>query len=120
MSQSLLLDLTQWDLLADARGNIAVASDPYAMAQDVANACKLFLGEQWYNVTTGVPWLEEVLGRAPPVGLLQSLLEQAARSVPGVVQARCTVQSLENRRASATLLFTDETGRQNQVTLGDT
>jgi hypothetical protein len=115
---TLLLDLTGWDLLADARGNIAVASDPYAMAQDVASACKLFLGEQWYDTALGVPWFEDVLGKAPPQGVLQALVEQAALTVPGVVQARCVVEGTDQRRVTATVFFTDENGQQNQVALG--
>ena len=39
---TLLLDLTNWDLLVDASGNIAVASDPYSVAQDVASAVRVF------------------------------------------------------------------------------
>jgi hypothetical protein len=115
--QTLLLDLSGWDLLADARGNIAVASDPYAKAQDVASACKTFLGELWFDVTKGVPWFEDILGQVPPRGMLESLMETAALTVPGVVQARCTIEAVEARRVTATLLFTDETGLQNRVTL---
>lgn len=114
---SLVLALNDWDLCADAKGNIAVASDPYAMAQDVACACKLFLGELWYDTSKGVPWFEDVLGHAPSQGLMQALIEQAAMTVPGVVAARCTIDEVANRQVTATVRFTDETGRTNEVTL---
>ena len=40
---TLLLDQTEWDLVLDASGNIALASPPYALAQDVASAVRTFL-----------------------------------------------------------------------------
>ena len=42
---TLYLDPQSWDLVLDAAGNIAMAKDPYAKAQDVASACRLFSGE---------------------------------------------------------------------------
>ena len=38
MANTLLLDRTVWDLLLDGSGNIAIATEPYATAQDVASA----------------------------------------------------------------------------------
>ncbi len=61
---SILLALNDWDMLADAKGNIAVAADPYAKAQDVASACKLFLAEAWYDTSRGVPWSHRPTGIA--------------------------------------------------------
>lgn len=114
---TLLLDLTDWDLLADAAGNIAVATDPYAKAQDVGSALKLFLGEQWYQPQNGIPYFEDILGRAPGRGVFEDAMRRAALTVPGVVDAKCTIQLIENRRVDALVEFTDETGRQNQVRL---
>lgn len=114
---SLLLDIRTWDLIADAKGNIAVASDPYAKAQDVASACKLFAAELWFDVSKGVPYFDQVLGHAPPRGLMQALIEQAAMTVPGVVTARCTIEQVANRRVTGTVRFTDDVGRKNQVEL---
>lgn len=114
---TLLLALNDWDLLADAKGNIAVARDPYAKAQDVASACKLFLGECWFDTSRGVPWFDDVLGQAPPRGLMQALIEQAALTVPGVVTARCTIDEVANRQVTATVRFTDDAGRTNSVVL---
>ena len=115
---TLLLAVNDWDLIADAKGNIAVARDPYAKAQDVASACKLFLGECWFDTSKGVPWFDQVLGHAPPRGLMQALIEQAAVTVPGVVAARCTIDEVANRQVTATVRFTDDVGRTNQVVLG--
>ena len=59
---TLLLDRTVWDLVLDAGGNIARASNPYAVAQDVASAIKLFRGELFYDTAKGIPYWTEVLG----------------------------------------------------------
>ena len=36
IQNSLLLDQAQWDIVLDVNGNIALASAPYSIAQDVA------------------------------------------------------------------------------------
>ena len=55
MASTLALELQDWDLCVDTSGNIALATEPYAIAQDVASACKTFLGECWYDTTYGIP-----------------------------------------------------------------
>ena len=114
---SLLLALNDWDILADAKGNIAVAKDPYAKAQDVACACRLFLSECWFDTSRGVPWFEDVLGHAPARGLMQALIEAAALTVPGVITAQCTIEEVANRKVTATVRFTDNAGRTQSLVL---
>lgn len=107
---TLLLDQTTWDLCADAAGNIAVASDPYAIAQDVASAVRTFTGECWYDTTDGIPYFEEVLGQAPPAQMIKSLIEQQALTVPEVAKAVCTLTSLSGRTLTGTIQVTTSTG----------
>lgn len=114
---TILLDISSWDAIADAKGNIAMATDPYAKAQDVASACKLFLSEAWFDTSRGIPWFDDVLGHVPARGLMQSLIEQAAITVPGVVAATCTIDEVANRQVTATVRFTDDAGRTNSVVL---
>ncbi|AJJ19826.1 hypothetical protein [Yersinia intermedia] len=57
MQNTLLLDRTAWDLVLDANGDIAMASLPYSIAQDVASAIKTFIGECWYDTSQGVPYV---------------------------------------------------------------
>jgi hypothetical protein len=115
--KTLLLDQTRWDLVLDANGNIAVASDPYAIAQDVASAVRLFKGEAWFNTDAGVPYFQEVLGQSPPLQLLQSLIEQAALTVPEVVKAVATITSFENRVITGNVQVTTSSGTVIPVTL---
>lgn len=88
---SLLLDQTLWDLCLDANGDIAVASAPYAVAQDVATAIRLFAGELWYDTAKGVPYFTQVLGWQTPPSLIKALFVAAAKSVPGVVDVLVTL-----------------------------
>lgn len=115
--KTLLLDLTSWDLLTNAAGNIAVAEAPYQLAQDVASALRTFLGEVWYNTALGIPYFQQILGHTPPVTMFQELLIQAAKTVPGVVAAECTIQAFEDRRVSGQVTFTTENGQTGTVSL---
>jgi hypothetical protein len=114
--KTLLLDRSVWDLVLDAGGNIALASEPYAIAQDVASAIKLFLGELWYDTTKGIPYFEQILGQSPPIALVRAHVERAALTVPGVVSARCTVASFSDRVISGRVEFIDSTGEMRGVT----
>ncbi len=113
--KTLILDTALWDLVTDNNGNIALASEPYAIAQDVASAVKTFLGEQWYDTTVGVPYFTKMLGRFPPIALIKSKLEAAALTVPGVVSARVTIKSFTDRVISGQVQFIDTAGVANNV-----
>jgi len=112
---TLLLDQTEWDLVLDSSRNIALAAPPYALAQDVASAVRLFLGELWYNTTAGIPYFEDVLGQLPPASLLIGYIEAQALTVPGVVSARCIISGIDQREVTGQILFIDEVGTQNNV-----
>lgn len=108
--QTLLLDRTTWDLVIDAGGNIAVASDPYSQAQDAASAIKLFEGEQIYDNASGVPYWTQILGLANPLTLVCSKFEAAARTVPGVTAAKCYISSFNLRFLRGQVQLTNESG----------
>ncbi len=115
--KTLLLDTVQWDLVLDAAGNIALASEPYALAQDVASAIRLFLGEAIYDTTRGVDWFGTILGQTPPVVVFQEGMKRAALTVPDVVSAVCTITSIDNRTVAGQVTFRDRLGRQGVVTI---
>lgn len=106
-----------WDLCVDNSGNIALANEPYALAQDVASAIKLFKGELWYDAQKGVPYFADILGKRPPAALFRHHMEKAALTVPNVVQAKCITQSLINRKIVGQVQFTDSSGNKNHITL---
>lgn len=114
---TLLLDTVAWDLVLDAAGNIALARPPYATAQDVASALRLFLGECWYDDTRGIPYFEEILGHTPPLTVFQEYMVRAALTVPGVVAAQCEVTGVENRTISGQVTFTMSDGTSGSVAI---
>jgi len=114
-----LLDQTVWDLVLDSSGNIALASPPYALAQDVASAIRTFLGEVYYNKNLGIPYFQNVLGYLPPASLLQQYMSSAALTVPGVVSAQTVINSFDAGSVSGQVLFTDESGTTTVVNFGD-
>lgn len=95
---TMLLDRSAWDLCLDAQGNMAMASDPYSIAQDAASAIRLFKGELWYDKTKGVPYFEKVLGQFPSVSFMKAKFIGAALSVPQVASAQCFLKDLIERR----------------------
>jgi hypothetical protein len=113
---TLLLD-TGWDLSVNTLGNIAMTTGNYAMAQDVASACRLFYGELWYNNTTGVPYFEDILGESPPRSLIRSHLKKAALTVPGVIDAKVYIDSIAKRKLVGRVQFTDATGILHDVVI---
>lgn len=114
---TMLLSVDRWDLLLDASRNIALAQAPYALAQDVASAIRTFLGEVYFDTTLGVPYRAQILGQMPPVSLVQARMIEAALTVPGVVEARCIIESVIGRQLKGQVIFTDSTGKSAGVAL---
>ena len=111
MSQStMLLDTVQWDLVVDLNGNIAVATEPYSLAQDAASAIRTFQGEVYYNTDFGTPYWSVILAQNPPASLVKTYLEEAALTVPGVEQAQAFIQSITNRTVTGQVQIADNTG----------
>jgi hypothetical protein len=110
MASTLLLNPQSLDLMVDASRNIAVAAEPYALAQDAASAIKLFQGEDYYDTTRGIPYWEQILGHWPPVPIMKAHFVAAAKTVPGVVAAQCFIESIEDRRPKGQVQVTDKAG----------
>lgn len=112
---TLLLDTQAWDLVLDASGNIAVASPPYSLAQDVASAARTFLGEVYYDTTQGLAYLQQILGQLPPASLLTQGINKQVLTVPGVVTAECVLTSFDDRGVTGQIAFIDESGATTVV-----
>jgi hypothetical protein len=112
---TLLLDRTVWDLVLNASGDIALASDPYSIAQDVASAVKLFKSELWFDTTKGVPYWQEILGQWPPLPVVRAAIEAAALTVPEVATAQCTLASFADRQITGQVIVTTSSGTTQTV-----
>lgn len=115
--KTLFLMPDSWDLTLDSSGNIAVASDIYQQAQDVASACRTFLRDLYYDQAVGIPYFDNVLGEFGfPLSLYKMYLESAATSVAGIVSANAQLQ-LTGRAASGAILFTNDQNQTGQIQL---
>lgn len=114
---TIFLHPTTWDLALDTEGNIALAKDPYAKAQDVASAVKLFKGELYYDTNKGIPYFDETLGKKQSFALYQYRLERAALTIPGVVSAKAMISHSEHRNLIGNITFTDKENHTLQVQL---
>jgi hypothetical protein len=119
MASTLLLNRDTWDLCLDINGNIAVATEPYALAQDVASACKLFAGELYYDTTKGVPYFQQILGKRPPLSVFKAALVKAALTVPGIKSAVVFITGLgPDREIDGQIQATTTSGGVVVVALG--
>lgn len=115
--KTMLLDQTLWDLVVDSAGGIAIASDPYSIAQDVASACRLFLGEAYYDTSLGIPYFQQILGQSPPLNIIKAQLAAAASTVPGCNNPVVFLSAIGRDRALAgQVQFTDANGNRQVAT----
>ena len=116
---TILLDTATWDMTVDVFGNIAMATDPYAPAQDVASACRLFQGELWFAQERGIPYFQKILGKLPAVQFLKSQLVAAALTVPEVATAVCFLTSFIRRTVGGQIQLTLTSGATAVVTTNE-
>lgn len=96
-----------------------MATPPYAVAQDVASAVKLFLAELWYDTTKGVPYFENILGQFPPLEFMRQKISDAALTVPGILpngSVQVTIASFANRAVTGQIAIITNDGQALGVT----
>lgn len=108
--KTMLLDADTWDLVLTPGGDIAVAEGGLNLAQDAASAIRLFEGELYFDTSQGVPYFDQVLGYAPPVGLMKEYFNRAALTVEGVATARTFLSGWTGRTLTGQVQVTDESG----------
>ena len=110
MANTIFLVPSTWDLVADVNGNIAMAQEPYSLAQDAASAILLFLGDYWYNTTLGIPYFQQIFGQKLDLAITKSLFIQAALTVPGVIGAKCYISKFSGRKITGQVQVSDTNG----------
>lgn len=111
MVKSFALNNDDWDLFLDVDGNIAVTSGRPRIVQDVACSAGLWLGESIMHTDEGVPYRQEILGRAVEPQLVRAYLRQQALKVPNVTDADVLdAEPLENRTLRPDIRITDDLG----------
>ena len=117
--KTLLLD-SNWDLCLDKAGRIAIAEGAYATAQAVANECRLFTDDAYFEPGRGIPYYLIALGRKLSPSVLRARLRDAAMLVDDVEDVtEVVLESLdtETRRVTGEIQFTSREGENASVEL---
>ena len=117
MAYTLLLD-ANWDLTLDAEGNMATVIDAYAIAQNVANAVRLFTKDAYFNQDEGIPHFDIELGHQPPLSVLRSRIVKAAQGVDGVADVTVNLdETMTDRVLRGEIFIMTTAGEQINVEL---
>ena len=109
-----------WDIMLDEMGNIAVYDDDYAIAQNVANAVRLFTNDAYFNKTRGIPHYDVELGNPafPSRSVLYARIRQAAMNVSGVTDAEVQLDFDKASRAyTGNIYITTKNSTQVRIQL---
>lgn len=109
MAYTLLLT-DDWDITLNPSGRPAVKQGADAVAQNVANATRLFIGDACFNKADGLPHFKTELGRKPRESAIRTRLNAAARAVPEVADANTVIIRLEDRVLEGEITITTTEG----------
>ncbi len=107
-----------WDIHTDVSGNLSRTFEKYSIAQNVANAFRLFTDDAWYFPEKGIPHFALELNRHPKLAVLKSKLKQAALRIAGVKDCEITFLNLESRELSGIAVLTLEDDSKLKLTIG--
>ena len=108
--KTLYLDPDTWSPVLNSEGGLAVATDQYRIAQDVATSVRVFLGECFYDTTRGVPYTTQILDVSTNLELVRSELIKAAELIESVYKAEVYFTDFTNRSLSGQIQITDTSG----------
>lgn len=82
-----------WDVAVDNAGNIATTSGDYAVAQNAANACRLFYEDAPLDMTRGIPYFDITLGKKSSVSasVLRSRIKDIVSEIYGVTDVEVAI-----------------------------
>lgn len=115
MTRTLLLDPNDWDLHVNEFGELDVIEGAYAIAQNVANATRLFTNDAYFKFDEGIPHMDVELGVQPIESVVKSRYREAALKVAGVADAVVDLFNIEDRVLSGRILLTLDSGEMATV-----
>lgn len=97
-----------WDITLDGNGRLRMTTQAYGIAQNVANAVRLFTNEAYFAQDEGIPHFAIELGRKPLYSVLRGRIRQAALGVEGVLDAEVNLDTpvSSNRTLTGEILLT--------------
>lgn len=118
-AHTLYLQPDTWDITLDSSGRIARSTQAYAIAQNVANAVRLFTGEAFFAMDEGIPHFDIELGKTrPALSVLRARMREASLNVEGVLDAQITLDDVQERKLTGEILLTVADGdKSTKITL---
>lgn len=116
---TLYLTPDNWDITLDSSGRLQTSAAAYAIAQNVANAVRLFTNEAFFATDEGIPHFDIELGYTrPALSVLRARMREAALNVDGVLDAQINLDGVKDRRLTGEILLTvaDE-DKSSKITL---
>lgn len=104
---TLYLTPDNWDITLDSSGRLQTSANAYAIAQNVANAVRLFTNEAFFAMDEGIPHFEIELGYTrPALSVLRARIREAALNVEGVLDAAVNLDGVRDRKLTGEILLT--------------
>ena len=101
---------SNWDLMIDNNGNIALITDEQEIAQNVATSCRVFKGEEPFDVERGIPYKTQIMGEYPDSNILNAYFEKEAKRISGVENITVLNSGFVNRTLYPDIEIQTETG----------
>ncbi len=104
---TLYLTPDNWDITLDSSGRLQTSANAYAIAQNVANAVRLFTNEAFFAMDEGIPHFEIELGYTrPALSVLRARIREASLNVEGVLDAAVNLDGVRDRKLTGEILLT--------------
>ena len=118
MQKSLLLN-QNWDICLNSNGDFSFTDDNYAIAQNVACACRAFTKDMYFNQEDGIPHFFIDISNPQTINttLLAHYFEKEALKFPQITSAVLDDIHIENRVIHGQLVLTLKNGETLYVTI---
>lgn len=109
----------KWDITLDSNNNLAFVDNDYAIAQNVACACRAFVNDMYFNQSEGIPHFSTDISNKSTVNftILAYFMEKEAKKFTEIKSAKLTDLVVENRMLTGKLELTLNTDRIIYVTI---
>lgn len=111
MAYSFELDTDEWDLQLNTNGQFLMCDGDYAVAQNVANAIRLFTDDAYFDPDRGIDHFHIDLGMRPALSVFRARVRAAAEAVDGVESAEIVdMYVTDDRTLTGDIQLTLESG----------
>lgn len=100
-----LLDPLTHDLSLDAAGRLETVDGDDATYQEIRCSLLLMYGENFCDVTEGVPWFQEIFQKGTPRGRIEELIRQTVKRHPAIVDVPLCRLDLDRATREGSIVF---------------